>query len=154
MADFHDKLKNPHKYNGTRPIIMRSKYEKDFALKLDLAPNIKFWNSEDITIKYKFPFYMKHYRIKRTKINKTRIYYIDFMYITTDNKTRLIEIKNMDLLKKPVSTGNNKKGYNFHLFHYKKNLAKFEEARLFCESFTDIDIQFFVTSGYNFDLNQ
>lgn len=152
--DFYYQLKNPEKYNGKRPIIMRSKYEKDFAKKLDQNEYIKTWNSETIKIKYKFPYYLKNYVIKKNKRDLIRTYYIDFMYTTIDNKIRLVEIKNMSLLNEPKFTGNNKRGYIYHKFYYKKNLAKFEQTRLYCELFNDIDIKFIVSSGYNFDFKQ
>jgi len=120
MLDYYTKLNNKNKYDGIKPINLRSKYEIDFMRKLDSNKNIKFWNSETIKIKYKFPYRLdKQYKIVRTKINKTRTYYIDFFYLTTDNKYRLIEIKNMSLTKPPKKT-KNLKSYNYALFNYIK----------------------------------
>ena len=151
MKNYYPDLINKERYNGDLPIHLRSKYETDFYKKLDTNKNIKYWNSETIKIKYKFPYRLdKKYNIVKTKINKTRTYYIDFFYITYDNKYRLIEIKNMSLTKPPKHT-KNKKSYNYALFNYIKNTTKFEAVNEYLKQFNDIDIKFIVCSGYKYN---
>lgn len=81
------KPKNPLKYRGNpNAIWSRSSWETKFMIYLDKNPNVLYWNSEDIKIKY-----------FSTTDQKIRTYHMDFWmrYVHQDGsiKTALIEIK-------------------------------------------------------------
>lgn len=81
------KPKNPAKYIGNpNAIWSRSSWETKFMIYLDKNPNVLYWNSEDIKIKY-----------YSTTDQKIRTYHMDFLlkYKHQDGsiKTLLVEIK-------------------------------------------------------------
>lgn len=78
--------KNPEKYIGTTPIVMRSSWERTFAEMCDEHPNILQWSSESLAIPYINPFDKRRH-----------LYYPDFFIIFMDKKGNkrgeVIEIK-------------------------------------------------------------
>ena len=74
--------KNPGKYVGRYPILVRSSWERMFAQWLDLTESIVKWSSESIQILYFDPV-----------LQKRRRYYPDFFFATKDGNKYITEIK-------------------------------------------------------------
>ena len=119
--------KNPKKYCGTYPILIRSSWERMYAQYLDMNPAIVKWSSEDVSIKYFDPVQQ---RIRR--------YYPDFyqMVLDKDNKFReyIVEIKPAKETKPPRKTGKkSKKTLKHQHAAYLTNQAKFKAANEYCK---------------------
>ena len=78
------------KYAGTGPIIYRSSWEKKFCIYCERTPQIVWWTSESLSIKYFHP-----------SDNKYHTYYPDFVIKLDAGNTIIIEIKPKQQLKKP-----------------------------------------------------
>lgn len=90
IVDIYPYLKNPKKYNGTRPITMRSSWETGFVIKyLDANENIIEWGSESKIVKYISPVDGKQHR-----------YFIDFNFKA---KTKSGALKEFWIEIKPYS---------------------------------------------------
>lgn len=97
----------PAKYAGNvNRITYRSMWERRFMLYCDRSHQIKKWSSEELHIPYYFE-----------GDDKWHNYYPDFVVVTEDNRTIVVEIK-----------PHFQKGY-------KKNKAKWKAARDYCKSF-------------------
>lgn len=118
------KPQNREKYTGTFPIRILSRYEKDVMMYLDRNPNCVEWSSESIAVRYKDP-----------NTNKNRRYFPDIycVFKTSDGsyKKYLIEIKPYNQVRKPVKKNNS---YERRLSEYSRNVAKWEQARLYSQS--------------------
>lgn len=79
---------NPKKYTGELPIIYRSSYELIFMRQLEFNPNVKSWDSENITI----PYTMKEV-VKGKLVLKRRNYHMDFQVVMHNGKNYLCEVK-------------------------------------------------------------
>jgi len=107
---------NSKKYLGPIPIIFKSKWERNFAIWLDLNKKIKTWSYERTVIWYWDPVSRRRKR-----------YFPDFDLETTEKKKYLIEIK-------PNSETKNPKRKNVYgKFTYERNKAKWEAAKKYCE---------------------
>lgn len=119
---------NKEKYLGDKYPILRSSYEVKFCRWLDINPNVKFWNSEQIEIKYYDP-----------TTNKVRRYFPDFFMRAIDKngvvKNYVIEIKPFKETKPPRMAGKKKK--QTLLYEQKvwlKNQAKWKAAIDWCKN--------------------
>jgi len=121
--------KNPEKYVGKYPIILRSGLEAKFVYWCDNNPNVKFWSSESIEIPYPDP-YGKTYKSGKLKVRR---YYPDFL-IQTSGGRFLVEVKPYKETIVPKKTARKSdKTYLQEIFKYKKNIAKWNAAYKFCK---------------------
>ncbi len=117
---------NPEKYKGTTPIYYRSSWELDAFRFLDMHPACVKWGSESVVLNYISPI----------DGNKHR-YFID-LNATFKNgdqlNTFIIEIKPYRHTQPPKQTAKKKESVFLHeVVEYKKNMAKWEAAKLYCE---------------------
>lgn len=118
--------KNPEKYCGNYPILVRSGWERMYMQFLDITPTIKKWSSENIFIKYYCPVQQ---RIRR--------YYPDFyqLVLQKDGKYKeyIVEIKPLKETKPPRKTGKkSQKTLRHQQATYITNQAKFAAAEEYC----------------------
>jgi len=119
--------RNPHKYIGKGPIIIRSGYERTFSQWCDSNPGIIAWSSETVEIPYYDP-------VKR----KNRRYYPDYIIKTIgkDRKemTYIVEIKPYKETLRPVLSRNkSEKTRLYEAATYATNVAKWKAADMFCK---------------------
>lgn len=119
--------KNPEKYKGKLPCIMRSDWELQFARWLDATPAILEWSSESLAIQYFNP----------VKQGMSR-YYPDFIMKvkTKDDEIRIYIIEVKPFKETVPPTGKGKKSNKTKLNEettYMKNLAKWQAAKAYCE---------------------
>ena len=115
--------KNPEKYVGKLPIILRSSWEFHFANIIDNHPNVCFWASESIAIQYIHP-------IKNKKCN----YYPDFVveFIKSDG-TKTIEVIEIKPMQDGMpGTSKRSKNRLFEDSRYAVNVAKWRAAQQYC----------------------
>jgi hypothetical protein len=115
------KPKNKDKYIGNiKEIIYRSGWELKYMLWLDDNPEILFWSSEEVIIKYHSPIDRKIHN-----------YFVDF-WVKTQKKEYIIEIKPLAQTKPPKKplkdTKSSKKRYLNESLTYVKNKAKWTTA--------------------------
>lgn len=117
--------KNPSKYSGKLPIMLKSSWEFKFAAFCDNNPSIKTWAYESVKIPYKHP-------IKRTPDGKAKgaIYIPDFLisYVDRDGKAiaEMVEIK-------PASQSFlTEKSTNHDRIAIELNKAKWKAAATWC----------------------
>ena len=114
--------KNPSKYIGNNStIVYRSSWERVFMEFCDTNPNIIYWASESIKIRYINPLTQKYTN-----------YVPDFLVVYQDKNgkrhSELIEIKPKNqMLKEHV--GKNK----YNQMEYIKNMAKWQAAKIYCD---------------------
>lgn len=123
--------KNPQKYIGdVDKIIMRSTWERKFAIWCDLNPSVIAWNSEGIPIPY---FH---------KVNgKIHNYYVDFFVkLTTKNgeiKKLAVEVKPKCETEPPKvpkrKTQKSQQNYLTECLNYQRNKDKWESAQEWCK---------------------
>jgi len=116
--------KNPQKYTGRYPVIIRSNWERLFCQWLDANPSVIEWSSESVTVYYYDP-------VQR----KQRRYYPDF-YAKIINKSDspvrfLIELKPEHELHPPKKGKKSKKTLRYQEATYLTNQAKFKAAEKF-----------------------
>lgn len=121
------KPKNPKKYNGTFPIVYRSRPELMLMQWFDIKDAILEWSSESIIIPY----------IKPTD-GRLHKYYLDFSckFINKDGQvTRyIIEYKPFKQTQMPVKTKNKKeRTYLVEQMTYAINQAKWNAAEQFAK---------------------
>jgi hypothetical protein len=118
--------KNPEKYKGRYPIIIRSSWERMFCQWIDVNMNVISWASETHTVPYYDPVQMKYRR-----------YYPDFwMKVKTKDgfEEYLIEVKPKKETEPPKSVGNKSKKTKLHQeATWLTNKAKFEAAEKYCK---------------------
>jgi hypothetical protein len=115
--------KNPKKYIGKYPIIVRSSWERTFCQWLDNNEGVVAWASESIVIPYFDP-------VK----GKKRRYYPDFYLKTKNGDDFIVEIKPYKETKPPTKRG--KKSTKTMLYEEKTwltNKAKWDAAINWCE---------------------
>jgi hypothetical protein len=112
--------RNPQKYVGEYPIIVRSHWERTFMTFLDSNSAITSWASESIAIPYIDPF-----------SGKMRSYFPDFMieYIDKDGKTNVEIIE----IKPGKEAGITEAKSKYDQAALKLNLAKWKSATRFCQ---------------------
>ena len=116
--------RNPGKYVGSWPILVRSSWERQFCQFVDCNPEIVEWSSEDIVIPYLDPFIQ----------NKRRRYYPDFWIKTKNAERFIIEVKPSKDCRPPSPS--KKKSHKTILTErktYKMNMAKFEAATRYAQ---------------------
>ena len=117
------KATNPKKYVGnTKQIVYRSLLERRFMRYCDLNPDILFWASEELPVRYYNPLSKKFHR-----------YFPDFVVKTVNNDKYMIEIKPSRQVKKPKTPKRKTKAYMRESFEYIKNQAKWEAAEMYCQ---------------------
>lgn len=118
--------KNPDKYSGRWPIVIRSEWERKFCQWLDANPNVVEWKSESHCIRYDHPFK-----------KGTARYYPDFFVKSYDSKGKikewLVEIKPWHETNPPKITKRKSKKTIFHQkTTYEINQAKWRAAKEYC----------------------
>lgn len=122
--------KNPQKYVGdVNNIVMRSKWERKFALWCDNNVNVLKWNSEGFAIPY-------HSHVD----GKTRRYFIDFFCevrkVDGSIENLAIEVKPYKETQPPelpkVKTDKTEARYIDELTTYQRNQDKWNSARAWC----------------------
>ena len=117
------KATNPKKYVGnTKQIVYRSLLDRRFMRYCDLNPDILFWASEELPVRYYNPLSKKFHR-----------YFPDFVVKTVNNDKYMIEIKPSRQVKKPKTPKRKTKAYMRESFEYIKNQAKWEAAEMYCQ---------------------
>jgi len=118
--------KNPNKYIGRYPIVIRSSWERMFCQWLDANTNIVSWLSEGHAIPYFDPIQMKRRR-----------YYPDFwMKVKTPQgyQEYLVEVKPRKETMPPIIKGRKSKKTQLHQeATWVTNQAKFEAAEKYCQ---------------------
>lgn len=119
--------RNPKKYCGGYPILIRSSWERMYAQWLDMTPAIVKWSSENISIKYYDPVQ-----------GRTRRYYPDFYIMVDEGDGKygkyIVEIKPLHETKPPRKTAKkSKKTFRHQQATYITNQAKFKAGREYCD---------------------
>lgn len=120
------KPQNPQKYNGDATnIIYRSSWELRVMKYFDVHPNVIWWASEELSIKYLNPIDQKIHR-----------YFPDFIVKmkNTDGKviTYVIEVKPFNQTQQPVRKRKTQKFINESVT-YVINQSKWKAADEFCQ---------------------
>jgi hypothetical protein len=112
---------NRSKYKGDPDkVVYRSMWEKYVFIWCDTNPSVKKWSSEEIIIPYYYDVDKKYHR------------YFPDIFIQTEQKTILVEIKPDKETKPPTGQRRTKKYINESLT-YVKNMNKWEAANEFCK---------------------
>lgn len=99
------------------PIEYRSDWERVYIYHLESNPEVRYWGSECINIKYKL-----------LTDGTTHDYFPDFVVEKTNGEVYVIEIKPKIQCKRPLTE-------NSWLWNeYTKNMSKWTAAKRFCES--------------------
>jgi hypothetical protein len=119
--------RQPKKYVGRYPIVVRSRWERMFAQWLDANPHILEWSSESVAIPYYDPVRLKKRR-----------YFPDFYVKTKSREDRpvkyIVELKPNHELYPPKNTGKkSKKTMLYQQSTYHTNQAKFRAAEDYCK---------------------
>lgn len=117
---------NPHKWVG-REVVYRSSWELLFCKWADINPNVNKVASEEIVIPYFYDVDNKWHRYFPD-------YLIEFVDRNNITKTVMIEIKPYKEVIAPQKKGNKKEStFINEVLTYKKNIAKWESAKLWCK---------------------
>ena len=115
---------NPKKYVGnTKQIVYRSLLERRFMRYCDLNPDILFWASEELPVRYYSPLDNKWHR-----------YFPDFIIKTVKDEKFMIEIKPSRQSVRPKTPKRKTKSYMRENMEYIKNQAKWSAAMEYCEN--------------------
>jgi hypothetical protein len=112
---------NIDKYKGHVPLVMRSRYEHQFAIWCDTTDKVKYWSNENIRVPYFHP-------IKRKQVG----YWPDFL-ININNKIIMIELKPLRETIRPKVTG--RKSLLNEQVKFVINSAKWHAAKAFCDKY-------------------
>lgn len=120
------KPQNPTKYKGDpTKIIYRSNWELRVMKHFDIDPNVLWWASEELVIRYKSPIDQKLHR-----------YFPDFVahlkQTTGKEKTVVIEVKPEKQTQKPIQKRKTKL-FIQEAMTYAVNQEKWRAADLFCK---------------------
>jgi hypothetical protein len=118
---------NPKKYNGDwTKIVYRSSWELKLFIKLDTAPRILSWNSEEVVIPYFYELDQKYHR-----------YFMDiWCRVKAADGTvseMLIEVKPASKTRPPKVQKRQTKRYLTEVAEYIKNQAKWKAASKYCK---------------------
>lgn len=117
--------RNPEKYIGKYPIIIRSSWERKMCQWLDANSNVIQWSSESHCINYFDPV-----------MEKRRRYYPDFFVIvkTKDGKHKkfLIEVKPYHETIPPKRGRKSESTIRTQELNYLTNMSKWKAARDYC----------------------
>jgi len=125
---------NKHKYIGdVNNVVGRSMLEKKYMLQLDTNPQIKFWNSEEISIPYYITIQRPDGKYELLD-NKPHRYFLDFYVETIQGNKFLVEVKPYSQTHKPRNSAkkNSKTLLNEHLV-FAKNDSKWRAAKRYAE---------------------
>jgi len=112
---------NKHKYNGDPDkVVYRSMWEKYVFIWCDTNSRVKKWSSEEIVIPYYYDVDKKYHR------------YFPDVFIQTEEKSMLIEIKPDKETRPPVGERRTKRYINEGMT-YIKNMNKWEAAEEYCK---------------------
>ena len=128
INEYYPKLQNPQKYNGDRPITIRSSYELRFCKWLDLNESVVCWSSETLVIPYTFE-------------GNPHRYYPDFVVENKRGQKMMIEVKPSRQIKKPVRKKRKTKRYIYDCLTYVKNRCKWKAAKEYCDK-NDMEFKF------------
>lgn len=136
---------NPEKYYGdVDSIICRSSWEVKLARWCDFNESVKFWNMEEIVIKYYSNADMKE-----------RSYYVDFIIKmeSSDGTTKvlLIEVKPYSQTIKPKKGRKSAETYFNECYTYQVNCDKWAAARAFAAS---NNMEFLILSEYELGIKE
>lgn len=121
--------RNPEKYKGKMPIICRSSWEEAFCRWCDSNPSILMWASEEVIIKYVDP--LQPMTAKGTPHFKH--YHPDFVIVTENQETYLIEIKPSKETRPPlISKGKARNTMITEEKTWRINQAKWKAAQNWC----------------------
>ena len=114
---------HPKKYVGdvTR-IVYRSLLERKFMLYCDRNPDITYWASEELAIRYYNPLDKKYHS-----------YYPDFIVRTIKGDKILIEIKPSRQTKPPKTPKKKTRAFMRESYMYIKNQAKWKAAQKYAD---------------------
>lgn len=115
---------NEQKYKGkaNSSIVCRSTWERAVCKYFDHNPNVKFWNSEDVVIRYLCGTDAKYHR-----------YYMDFYVEMTNGKRFIIEVKPHVQTQPPKEPKRKTKSYYDSQMTFVKNQSKWKAAREFAK---------------------
>lgn len=112
---------NRNKYKGDPDkVVYRSMWEKYVFIWCDTNPKVKKWSSEEIIIPYYYEVDKKYHR------------YFPDIFIQTEEKAILVEIK-PDKETKPPTGQRRTKRYINESMTYIKNMNKWEAANEYCK---------------------
>lgn len=115
------------KYLGTGPVIYRSSWEKKFCIYCERTPEIQYWSSEPISIKY---FNLLD--------NSYHTYYPDYLIKLLNGKTLLVEVKPKAQLQKPSEpkrkTPKSLQSYKWSFDTWLTNMSKMKAAKEFASN--------------------
>lgn len=128
-SNYFSFLKNPQKYKGSLPLILRSSWEIKFVSSyLDINQNIIEWTSESVIVKYISPIDGKYHR-----------YFVDFSFKAQTNdgsiKEFWIEIKPANQCEPPKEPKKKNRGYVNAVQTYLINQAKWDTTKQICENY-------------------
>lgn len=126
--------RNPEKYCGRYPIILKSTWETKFAQWLDYNRDVIEWSSESIKIPYIDPTKGRNYGVLDERMGKRRIYYPDFYCKMKNGDKYIVEIKPSKYIRQVKNKG--RKSNKTMLMRkeiYLINQAKFESAKRYCK---------------------
>ncbi len=116
-------IKNKEKYAGDyTKVVYRSLWERQTFKWCDNNPNVRYWNSEEIVIPYKFQVDKKVHR-----------YFTDLFIEMKDGKRFLIEIKPKKETVPPKKGKRKTKRYAQEAYTFIKNQDKWEAANQYAE---------------------
>jgi len=121
--------RNPDKYKGNHPPIMRSSWEYSFAKWLDNNPQVVKWASEETVIPY----------ISKLD-NRVHKYYTDFTVEFVGDRVVVFEIKPKKETQPPIKRSRKSKRYLTEVQTYVRNISKWEAAKSFAKKH-DISFQ-------------
>jgi len=135
IKDFSKYLKNPSKYIGKRPIMLRSSWEIILAKQLDEKTSILKWASESVYIPYFNP-------IKKTMSRYFPDFYVEYINDKTGKVVKEIwEVKPLWETQPPAPGKKMSKKYIEALAKWAVNQAKWKAIIEFCEK-TNGDLTF------------
>lgn len=122
---------NIEKYKGRYPILCRSSWETSFCKFCDSNSSIISWASEPIVVTYQDPIEIIDHKTLKPKMRR---YYPDFLILTNNNETILVEIKPYKETIPPVNSS--RKARSTLITESKRwatNQAKWKAAKNYCE---------------------
>lgn len=132
MRKYHQgkyKPKYPRKYKGDPTnIIYRSGWELKLFRKMDLHPQVEWWQSEEFSIKYRSPIDGNIHR-----------YFPDVVFKRKNGGITVVEVKPLKETREPdINTskdkrGNIKKSFLNEVKNWGVNSAKWEAAEAYCK---------------------
>lgn len=119
--------KNPNKYKGNPDNIWsRSSWETKLMQYFDLHPDVLWWSSEEISIKYFNPIDKMYHK-----------YFPDFMARIRNTKkeeiTYMIEVKPYKQTLQPEKKKRKSKNFLIEMATYTINQSKWRAADIFCQ---------------------